>query len=278
MMNHITDQVTLLNGVKMPWIGAGVFKVDEAVTARVVSDALQTGYRLIDTAEAYQNEKGVGDGIRQSGIDRKDIFLTTKLWNHSKNEADIFRKFEESLSLLQTDYVDLYLIHWPKPMYDQYVETWKAFEKIYKSGRAKAIGVSNFNIPHLERLSQTCEIVPMVNQIEYHPYLVQDELKAYLDARGILLEAWSPLAKGKILTEPVILSLAERYGKTPVQIVLRWDMQKGIVTIPKTLKRERMAENTNLFDFSLSEADVAQLDGLDCRLRTGPDPDVFDKT
>lgn len=277
MMNSMTDTVTLHNGIKMPWFGAGVFKVEESVTAQVVIDALQTGYRLIDTASAYQNEKGVGDGLRQSGIERKDIFLTTKLWNHSSDENDIFDSFDESLRLLQTDYVDLYLIHWPKPMFDQYVATWKAIEKIYQSGRTRAIGVSNFNIPHLERLSRECTIVPMVNQIEYHPYLVQDDLRSYLQSKQIMLEAWSPLAKGKILTDPVILSLSERYGKTPVQIVLRWDLQKGIVTIPKTLKRERMAENANIFDFALTAEDVAQIDALDAHLRTGPDPDVFDR-
>lgn len=162
-------------------------------------------------------------------------------------------------------------------MFDEYVQTWKAIEKIYKSGRARAIGVSNFNMPHLERLAAECEIVPMVDQIEFHPYLVQTGLQAYLLSHQIVLEAWSPLAKGKILTDPVILGIAAKYARTPVQVVLRWDMQKGIVTIPKTLKRERMVENADLFGFSLSESDMARIDALDCHLRTGPDPDVFDK-
>ena len=277
MRNSITDRVTLHNGVEMPWFGAGVFKVEQDVTARVVRDALQSGYRMIDTASIYGNEQGVGDGLRESGVDRKDIFLTTKIWRHARDEHEIFDQFDESLRLLQTDYVDLYLIHWPKPMFDQYVATWKAIEKIYKSGRARAIGVSNFNIPHLERLAAECEIVPMVNQIEFHPYLVQTDLQQYLQAHNIVLEAWSPLAKGRILTDPAILGLAAKYGRTPVQVVLRWDMQKGIVTIPKTLTRERMIDNADLFGFSLSETDMTLIDRLDCHLRTGPDPDVFDK-
>ena len=275
MYKDLADVVKMQNGVDIPWMGAGVFKVDNTITAQVVMDAIDEGYRLIDTAAAYANEAGVGDGIRQSRVKREEIFVTTKLANHQQGYDSTLTSFDESLRQMGLDYVDLYLIHWPIPSKDKYIETWRAFEQIYKSGRTRAIGVSNFKEEHLQRVIDTCEIVPMLNQVEYHPYLVQDELAQYMRKHNILLQAWSPLAKGQALSDPEIISIAQKHKKAPVQVVLRWAMQKGILVIPKTTSKARMADNANIFDFALSEEDIFAIDARNSSTRTGPDPDIF---
>lgn len=275
MYNSITDTKVLSNSVKIPCVGAGVFKVDNTVTAQVVRDALEAGYRLIDTAAAYQNEEGVGEGLRQSAVKREDIFITTKLANPHHGYENTLKAFDESLRVMQLDYVDLYLIHWPIPRLDLYVETWRAFEQIYKSGKARAIGTSNFTIENLQRIERDCEIKPTLNQVEFHPFLIQDDLLQYMAEKNIALQAWSPLAKGMILTEPTIMAIAEKYGKSPVHVTLRWAMQRGALVIPKTIKLERMLDNANFFDFTLAESDIAAINALNNFTRTGPDPVTF---
>ncbi|RBM15601.1 oxidoreductase [Prauserella sp. PE36] len=268
--------VTLNNGVRMPQVGFGVFQVPVDETAAAVTSALEAGYRSIDTAAAYRNEAGVGKAVAESGVSREELFITTKLWNSDQGYEETLRAFDNSLRELGTDYVDLYLIHWPVPEFDRYVDTWRAFEKIHAEGRAKAIGVSNFQPHHLERLARESDVVPSVNQIELHPYLRQREASAYDAEHGIVTEAWSPLAKGgDLLTDPVVTALAEKHGRTPAQVVLRWHLQLGNVIIPKSVTPSRMRENLDLFGFSLDDGDVAALDRLDRGERTGPDPDTF---
>jgi diketogulonate reductase-like aldo/keto reductase len=259
----------------MPWLGFGVFKIEDGQQVEnAVKTALETGYRSIDTATVYKNEAGVGKAIRESDIPRKDIFLTTKVWNDDQREKRILEAFEESLERLDTDYVDLYLVHWP--VKGCYQETWPEMEKIYQSGRAKAIGVSNFQVHHLEDILSDCQIVPAVNQIEFHPYLLQPGLLTFCREHNIQVEAWSPLVKGKITTEQSVQKLAEKYGKTPAQIALRWDLQHEVVTIPKSVNANRIAENANIFDFELSQEDMEVVNALDQGKRIGPDPDNFD--
>ncbi|WP_347838410.1 aldo/keto reductase [uncultured Draconibacterium sp.] len=274
MINGITDCTTLNNGLKMPWLGFGVFQItdgNEVVSS--VKEALSVGYRSIDTAAVYNNETGVGKAIKESGIAREDIFLTTKVWNSEQRKSRTLPAFEESLERLQTDYVDLYLIHWPVDGF--YIETWKAMEEIYKSGRAKSIGVSNFMDYHLDDLLPNCEVVPAVNQIEYHPYLVMSDLYDYCNSRDIRIEAWSPLMQGHIINVEPLQKLAEKYGKTPAQITLRWNIQKGVVTIPKSVQPQRILENAQIFDFEISFADMKVIDALDSGKRFGPDPNNF---
>lgn len=274
MIKDIKDCVPLNNGLKMPWLGFGVFQMkDDQEVEAAVKCALATGYRSIDTASVYRNERGVGKAIRESGIPREDIFLTTKVWNDDQRAKRTLAAFEESLKRLQTDYVDLYLVHWP--VKDCYLETWRAMEVIYESGRAKAIGVSNFLVHHLEDVLRESRVVPAVNQIEFHPYLVQPELLRFCQSHKIQVEAWSPLMQGQVVTVPALQELAKQYGKTPAQIVLRWDLQHGVVTIPKSSRPERIAENAGVFDFELSAADMNQLDSLDQRKHFGPDPANF---
>jgi diketogulonate reductase-like aldo/keto reductase len=274
MAESIQDCTTLSNGKKMPWLGFGVFKMEDGTEVEsAVRWALEAGYRSIDTASIYGNERGVGRAIKQSGISREAIFLTTKVWNSDQGYDATLSAFEESLKRLNTDYVDLYLIHWPVP--NIYGETWKALERIYQYGRAKAIGVSNFLIHHLHALRNQCEIFPMVNQVEFHPFLVQPELLRFCMHNNIQLEAWSPLTRGRLLDNTVIEEIAARYNKTPAQVVLRWDIQHGVVTIPKSVQRERIIENAQIFDFELSEVDMDRLDRLDEGRRLGPDPDTF---
>jgi methylglyoxal/glyoxal reductase len=274
MSKSLSDCTMLSNGVNMPWLGFGVFRIpdgDEVVQA--VRTALDIGYRSIDTASIYGNERGVGKAIKESGIRREEIFVTTKVWNSDQGYENTLDAFEDSLKKLDIDYVDLYLIHWPGK--DLYPKTWKALERIYQYGRARAIGVSNFHIHHLHHLMNKCDINPMVNQVEFHPFLFQQELIRFCMDNNIQLEAWSPLTKGLHLNHPVITRIAEKYGKTPAQVLLRWDIQHCVVSIPKSSHRERIEENARIFDFHLSEEDMDSLDALNEGKRLGPDPDTF---
>jgi 2,5-diketo-D-gluconate reductase A len=268
--------IRLNNGVEIPQLGFGVFQIDPADTVEATLAALEVGYRHIDTAEMYGNEKEVGEAVRRSGIPRGEIFVTSKLNNgfHARDAA--LEAFDGTLAALGFEQLDLFLVHWPLPGIDvDYVETWKAMEEIYASGRCRAIGVSNFQAHHLRRLFGDSEIRPAVNQIEVHPYLAQDELRAFDAEHEIVTEAWSPIAQGKVLDDPAIVAVAERLGRTPAQVVLRWHIQRGDVVFPKTVSRSRMEENFALFDFELSTEDMATLTGLDRGERTGPDPDTF---
>ena len=265
----------LHNGVYMPYLGLGVYlSKDGTEVINAVKWALEAGYRHIDTAAIYGNENGVGHGVRESGIPREDIFLVSKVWNSDQGYESTLKAFDESLHRLKTDYLDLYLIHWP--VKGKYKETWKALEHLYEQKRIRAIGVSNFLQHHLEDLLKDAAIVPMVNQVEYHPYLAQPALKSFCELREIQYEAWSPLMQGHVFEIDVFKKMAARYHKTIAQIVLRWDLQKGVVTIPKSSKKDRIIDNANIFDFELSDTDMALLDGLDRGKRFGPDPDTFD--
>ncbi|MCW2697953.1 MAG: dkgA [Modestobacter sp.] len=268
--------ITLNNGVEIPQLGFGVFQVKPDETAAAVQTALEVGYRHIDTAEMYGNEKGVGEGIRNSGVPREDVFVTSKLNNgfHARDAA--LQAFDQSLADLGFDQLDLFLIHWPLPGIDvDFVETWKAMEEIYHSGRARAIGVSNFTAHHLRKLHGETDVVPTVNQIEVHPYLAQDELRTFNAQHQIATEAWSPIAKGKVLDDPALLRVAERVGHTPAQVTLRWHVQRGDIVFPKSVTRSRVEENFALFDFELSEDDMREISALDRDERTGPDPETF---
>ncbi len=274
MISSIKDCTLLNNGLKMPWLGFGVFQINDGrEVEHAVRHALEIGYRSIDTATVYGNERGVGKAIRESGIPREDIFLTTKVWNDDQRGKRTLAAFEESLKRLETEYVDLYLVHWPVKGF--YQETWQVMEKIYQSGRAKAIGVSNFLIHHLEDILRVSQIVPSVNQVEFHPFLVQPELLRFCQSHKIQVEAWSPLMQGQITTEQTVQKLAEKYHKTPAQIALRWDLQHEVVTIPKSIHPNRIAENSQIFGFELSQADMNVLDALDEGKHVGPDPDSF---
>jgi diketogulonate reductase-like aldo/keto reductase len=258
----------------MPWLGIGVYKVKEGQEVeRVVGRALEIGYRSIDTASVYYNETGVGKAMRKSGIPRDEIFLTTKVWNDDLREKRTLAAFEESLERLGTDYVDLYMIHWPVKGF--YEEAWQAMEEIYKSGRAKAIGVSNFLEHHLEDILRIGRVAPGVNQVEFHPYLIQPGLLDFCKHHKIQVQARNPLMLGQIVTDPTVMNLAEKYHKTPAQIVLRWDLQHEVVTIPKSVHSERIEENSKIFDFELSQSDMKVLDRLDAGKRLGSHPDHF---
>ena len=268
--------IRLNNGVEIPQLGFGVYQVPPEDTADAVSTALEIGYRHIDTAEMYGNEKGVGEAVAGSGIDRGEVFVTSKLNNGFHRRDDALRAFDQSLGDLGLEYLDLFLIHWPLPGIDvDYIETWKAMEEIYASGRCRAIGVSNFQAHHLRRLFSETQVSPAVNQIEVHPYLTQEELRAFDADHEIVTEAWSPIAQGKVLGDPAIVAIAERLDRTPAQVVLRWHVQRGDVVFPKSVSRQRMQENFELFDFELGTGDMATLTGLDRGERTGPDPDTF---
>jgi diketogulonate reductase-like aldo/keto reductase len=267
----------LNNGVEMPQLGFGVFQVPAPETKAAVTIALEAGYRSIDTATAYGNEAAVGEALAESGIARDELFITTKLWNSDQGYDDTLRAFDASLAALGLEQLDLYLIHWPLPRRDKYVTSWKALEKLYADGRVRAIGVSNFQPSHLQRVFDEGTVVPAVNQIELHPYLVQQELRAFDAEHGIATEAWSPLAKGgDLLSEAAVTQVAQRLGRTPAQVVLRWHLQLGNVVIPKSVTPSRVAENLDVFGFTLTDADVAALSALGHDGRTGPDPDTFD--
>ena len=268
--------IRLNNGVEIPQLGFGVYQVPPEDTAEAVSTALEIGYRHIDTAEMYGNEKGVGEAVARSGIDRGEVFVTSKLNNGYHRRDDALRAFDQSLADLGFEYLDLFLVHWPLPGIDvDYVETWKAMEEIYASGRARSIGVSNFQAHHLRRLFGETEVRPAVNQIEVHPYLAQEELRAFDADHEIVTEAWSPIAQGKVLDDPAVVRVAERYSRTPAQVVLRWQVQRGDVVFPKSVNSERMQQNFELFDFELDGDAMGDLSALDRGERTGPDPDTF---
>jgi 2,5-diketo-D-gluconate reductase A len=267
--------VTLNNGVEIPQLGFGVYQVPPRDTREATLAALEVGYRHIDTAEMYGNEAEVGEAVRASGLERADVFVTSKLNNGFHAPDDALRAFDGTLAALGDEYVDLFLIHWPMPDVGDYVETWRALEEIYRSGRARAIGVSNFQPAHLHRIMAETETVPACNQIEVHPYLRQDEVRLFGEAHGIATEAWAPIAQGRVLGDPVVVELADRLGRTPAQVVLRWHIQRGDIVFPKTVHRARLEENAALFDFALSDDDMAAVDGLNRDERIGPDPDQF---
>jgi methylglyoxal/glyoxal reductase len=274
----ITDlqgTVKLYNGVNMPYLGLGVFEAEEGTECiESVKYALEIGYRHIDTASMYMNEQSVGEGVRASGIPRKDVFVTSKVWNSQQGYQETMDAFHRSLEKLKFDYLDLYLIHWP--VHGKCVDTWRAIEDLYHKKLIRAIGVSNFLEHHLENLIRDTEITPMVNQVEFHPYLTSPTLHEYCKKKNIQFQAWSPIMKGKVTDIPLLIELGEKYKKTPVQITLRWDLQKGVVTIPKSVKRDRIKSNANIFDFELSDAEIKKIDALNKNERIGADPDNFD--
>lgn len=273
-MNNVPS-ILLNNSVRIPQFGFGVYQIKPQDTVAATRSALEIGYRHIDTAEMYGNEKEVGQAVRESGLPREDVFVTSKLNNGYHAREDALRAFDQTLKDLGFDYLDLFLIHWPLPGVGDYVETWQAMEEIYRSGRAKAIGVSNFQPHHLRRLFEMTEIVPAVNQIEVHPYLTQEEVRAFDAQHGILTEAWSPIAQGKVLDDATIAHIAERVGKSTAQVTLRWHIERGDIVFPKSVTRSRIEENFDIFDFELSGDDVAAISGLNRNERTGPDPDSF---
>ncbi|HWO77325.1 MAG TPA: aldo/keto reductase [Bacillus sp. (in: firmicutes)] len=279
MIKSLQDTTTLHNGVKMPLLGIGVFKVEQGPElVEAVKFAIKHGYRSIDTAAIYENEEGVGQAIRkglsEAGIIREDLLVTSKVWNSDLGYESTIQAYETSLKKLGLDYLDLYLIHWPVKA--KYKEAWRALETLYKEGKVKAIGVSNFQIHHLEDLMKDAEIKPMVNQVEYHPRLTQKEVHSFCQENGIQLEAWSPLMQGQLLDHPVLKEIANTYNKTIAQIIIRWDLQNGVVTIPKSTKAHRIVENASVFDFELTKEDMMRIDQLNQNLRVGPDPDNFD--
>ncbi|WP_075038410.1 aldo/keto reductase [Halobacillus dabanensis] len=279
MVKNLQDTTTLHNGVKMPWLGIGVFKVEEGPElVNAVKAAIKHGYRSVDTAAIYENEKGVGkgiqEGLKEAEISREELFVTSKVWNADLGYESTIAAFETSLKKLGLEYLDLYLIHWP--VEGKYKDAWRALETLYKEGRIKAIGVSNFQIHHLEDLMKDAEIKPMINQVENHPRLTQKELQAFCQDNGIQLEAWSPLMQGQLLDNEVLREIADKHNKSVAQIILRWDLQNGVVTIPKSTKEHRIIENANVFDFELTKEEMQIIDDLNQNYRVGPDPDNFD--
>jgi 2,5-diketo-D-gluconate reductase A len=271
--------IQLNNDQTIPQLGFGVFQIDPAETAQAVAEALEVGYRHVDTAEMYGNEQGVGEAVRASRLGREEVFVTSKLNNAFHRPDDARRAFDGTLSKLGFDYVDLFLIHWPLPsLYDgDYVSTWRTLEEFQRDGRARSIGVSNFQVEHLERLAAECEVVPAANQIELHPYLLNEEVRAYGEANGIATQAWSPIGQGGVLDDPVVTAIADRLGRSPAQVVLRWHIQRGTIVFPKSTTPARIRENFELFDFELDAGDVEEIDGLDRGEsgRIGPNPDTF---
>jgi 2,5-diketo-D-gluconate reductase A len=272
--------IELNDGTEIPQLGFGVFQIDPGETAEATRKALEIGYRHIDTAEMYQNERGVRQGIRDAGLDRAEVYLTSKLNNGFHAPDDARRAFDDTLKALATDYIDLFLIHWPLPtLYDgDFVSTWQTLEEFKITGRARSIGVSNFQIEHMQRLAQETDTTPAVNQIEVHPYFANDAVRAYGADHGIATEAWSPIAQGIVLGDPVVQRIAEATGRTPAQVVLRWHIQRGDIVFPKSVTPQRVRENFALFDFELTDSDISALTTLDKDEagRTGPNPDHFD--
>ncbi|MFS0879687.1 aldo/keto reductase [Bacillus sp. 7586-K] len=277
-MKSLKSTTTLHNGVKMPWFGLGVFKVEEGQEViDSVKTAIEVGYRSIDTAAVYGNEEGVGKAIAEVDVPREELFITSKVWNTNQGYESTLKAFDESMEKLGLDYLDLYLIHWPVPELNKYKETWKALEKLYKEGRIRAIGVSNFKEHHLKDLLADCEIKPMVNQVEYHPRLSQKSLHEFCKQQQIQLEAWSPLMQGQLINDPTLSEIAEKYNKSTAQIILRWDLQNEVVTIPKSIKPHRIKENADIFDFELSAEDMDKINAMNQDKRVGSDPDHMNK-
>ncbi|TWI59171.1 aldo/keto reductase [Halalkalibacter nanhaiisediminis] len=275
MVTSLKDTTTLHNGVKMPWFGFGVYKVEDgSEVIDSVKAAIKAGYKSIDTAAVYKNEEGVGQAIRECGVPREELFITSKVWNADQGYETTIEAYETSLKKLGLEYLDLYLIHWP--VEGKYKDTWRALEKLYKDGRVKAIGVSNFHIHHLEDLLVDAEIKPMVNQVEYHPHLTQEALHSFCKKADIQLEAWSPLKQGELLKDEAINEIAKKYGKSAAQVILRWDLQNDVITIPKSIKEKRIIDNANIFDFTLSAEEMTRINNLNKNERVGPDPDNFD--
>ncbi|MGG5253475.1 aldo/keto reductase [Neobacillus sp. SM06] len=274
-MLRLRDTIRLHNGIEMPRLGLGVYKVEAGQQVEeTVRTALELGYRSIDTAAFYQNEEGVGNAVRESGIDRKELFITTKVWNRDQGYDETVKAFDLSMKKLNLEYLDLYLVHWP--VKGKYVDTWRALERIYKEGRVRAIGVSNFKIHHLEDLSANSELKPVINQVELHPNLSQPELRAYCKENEIAVEAWSPIARGRILDDPILTKIAENHHKSTAQVILRWHLQNDVVIIPKSVTPARLKENIDLFDFELNAGEMEQIDALNRNERFGADPDHID--
>jgi 2,5-diketo-D-gluconate reductase A len=267
----------LEDGRTIPQLGLGVWQVPDAEAAQNVRTAVAAGYRSIDTAAVYQNEDGVGEGVRTCGIPREQVFVTTKLWNSKQGYDETLRAFDRSLQRLRMEYVDLYLIHWPLPTIGKYVATWKAFVRLREEGRAKSIGVSNFQPAHIQRLIDETGVAPALNQVELHPLFPQRAVRDYARRHGIAVESWSPLGQGRLIDSPVLRSIGARHGKTVPQVILRWHLQNDLVVIPKSVTPARIRENFAVFDFSLSDADMQQIAGLDTGGRIGPDPDTYDQ-
>ena len=286
MTNERGPRIELGNGVEMPVLGLGVFLSPRDRTAEAVETAIEKGYRLIDTAAAYNNERQVGEGIRRSGIDRADVFVTTKLWLFDYGYDSALRAFDASLRRLGVDYVDLYLLHWPVPSdFAATVDSYRAAEKLLGEGRSRAIGVSNFEPHHLENLIAQTDVVPAVNQVELHPYFIQEDVRAANGRHGVITQSWSPIGgvydrrrpgEGAPLADPVVLDLASKHGKTPAQIILRWHVEHGLSTIPKSVTASRIAENIDVFDFALAPDEIAAIDALDTGVRAGSDPEKVD--
>ncbi|MDA1526387.1 aldo/keto reductase [Bacillus cereus] len=278
-MKNLQSTTTLHNGVEMPWFGLGVFKVEEGPgLVEAIKSAIKVGYRSIDTAAIYGNEAAVGEGIRAgieaTGISREELFITSKVWNADQGYEETIVAYEESLKKLKLDYLDLYLVHWP--VEGKYKDTWRALETLYKEKRVRAIGVSNFQIHHLQDVIKDAEIKPMINQVEYHPRLTQKELQAFCKEQGIQMEAWSPLMQGQLLDNETLQEIAEKHGKTTAQVILRWDLQNRVITIPKSTKEHRIIANADVFNFELTKEDMEKIDALNENHRVGPDPDNFD--
>ena len=275
MITHLQDTVTLNNGVNMPGFGLGVYKVEDGETVvNSIKTAIKHGYRSIDTASFYDNEEGVGQAIKESGIPREKIFITSKVWNEEQGYESTLEAFERSLKKLNTDYLDLYLIHWP--VKDKYKDTWRAMEKLYEDGKVRAIGVSNFHVHHLQDLMKDSHVTPAIDQIEYHPHLTQAELREFCEKENIQLEAWSPLKRGQLLDDPTLIEIAEKHGKSTAQVILRWDIQNNVITIPKSITENRIIANADIFNFSLTEIDIGKINALHINSRAGTNPDSYD--
>lgn len=275
MITHLQDTVTLNNGVNMPGFGLGVYKVEDGQTVvNSVKTAIKNGYRSIDTASFYDNEEGVGQGIKESGIPREEIFITSKVWNEEQGYESTLEAFERSLQKLNTDYLDLYLIHWP--VKGKYKDTWRAMEKLYKDGKVRAIGVSNFHVHHLEDLMKDSNIKPVIDQVEYHPHLTQLELQEFCEKENIQLEAWSPLKRGQLLDDPTLTEIAKTYEKSTAQVILRWNIENNVITIPKSITENRIIENADIFDFKLTEDEMEKINDLNINDRVGTNPESYD--
>lgn len=278
MINSLNDRIILNNGTKMPGLGLGVYQIPDEDTSKIVADGIKAGYRLIDTAQIYGNEEGTGKGIKegltQTGLNREDIFVTSKIWNDHLTYDQTVAEFNDSLKKLGLDYLDLYLIHWPGD--NSFKESYQALEDLYKAGKIKAIGVSNFKIHHLKELMEYADITPVLNQVESHPRMSQNELREYAAANDIKIQAWSPLMQGQILKDETLQKIADKYNKSVAQVILRWDIQRDVMLVVKSVRPERMASNADVFDFSLDDEDMKTINDMNQNLRVGPDPDDFD--